>query len=1071
MKAPRRRLRWIARIALIAALVLPGAAPAHADEHAEAMTIAKAASAALAAIRDSDAKALAGVATADDPDAWLVAHELCERDQYEAALALARAGDGKRNAGLEVYIESRRGVRADASARAALPDVRAALSKGDWQAVEQSVKPLGDGVDSVPRIALRHALGRALAASRDEAATPILASAAHAAEKLGWKARAAAGYHDAGLSAYRRSDYTTAMPYFESSLAAHQAIGDDAGRAELSWRLGLSLRRMGKYEPAMQRFAAATEHFERLEDVEGQAKTLRAIGVVHEENGRFAVALDHYERALAMVDGLEDSPERMRALGSVGIGRYTLGDYRGAKAIFERVLRAREAQKNGSQISRALGNLAVALQSLGDGRRALTHLRRALKIRRALAEPSSEATILINMGYAHAQMGEYLEAMRCYEQAEAIYKGIEEPRGEAIVLGNHGDLLGSLGDFERARGFQKRALALWQKLGDPTGEADALFELGAIDADDNKLEAALEMTGKALKLADETNYLDGKARILRGIGLIHLMRRDRDKALGHLDLARAAYELLGDKKGEAGVLAAMGQVHDELGDRAKGIELLERAEKAAWRLRATSLHVRTLGALARARLRAGDAKLALAAATSALRNLEDLLGGLAEEEGASARARHLDVLSAGVLATARLDDPEEMVRFLESGRASLLLESLDGRGALRWDDLDESLRNDEADAKAAVARARHEYGLAREGTDRSVRRVAAEKLKQAQAGLLEVAARIQREAKREADLFYPRAATLDEIQGQLGDETALVMYAMALDETVALVLTKDAARIVPLGDAKPLIATCTALDAGHAKSECTADLDTLRKKLVTPLNLPKGIRTVLISPEGALCYLPFGALFTEHAVALTPNGTTHVSLSEPVDSGTKVLALGDPEYGTKVDPGAKELYQRGAKLGPLPASREEAKQVAGQKGDVRLLGPDASEAALREALAKEARWRAVHLACHGLVNADRPTLSSLALTRSGEDDGFLTCLEVLRTRIPADLVVLSACDTGKGRNWKNEGIVGLTRTFMYAGSKRVICSLWKVNDAATKELMVKFYELWRGTDGKPGLGA
>jgi CHAT domain-containing protein len=96
------------------------------------------------------------------------------------------------------------------------------------------------------------------------------------------------------------------------------------------------------------------------------------------------------------------------------------------------------------------------------------------------------------------------------------------------------------------------------------------------------------------------------------------------------------------------------------------------------------------------------------------------------------------------------------------------------------------------------------------------------------------------------------------------------------------------------------------------------------------------------------------------------------------------------------------------------------------------------------------------------VDPERPTLSSLVLTPDPGNDGFLTALEVLRMEIPADLVVLSACETGRGRIVKGEGIVGLTRAFMYAGSPRVVCSLWKVDDDATRALMTKFYEVWKG---------
>ena len=93
------------------------------------------------------------------------------------------------------------------------------------------------------------------------------------------------------------------------------------------------------------------------------------------------------------------------------------------------------------------------------------------------------------------------------------------------------------------------------------------------------------------------------------------------------------------------------------------------------------------------------------------------------------------------------------------------------------------------------------------------------------------------------------------------------------------------------------------------------------------------------------------------------------------------------------------------------------------------------------------------------------------MTPDATSDGFFTALEVFRAEIPADLVVLSACETGKGRIYKAEGIVGLTRGFMFAGASRVLVSLWKVDDEATRALMVEFYRRWNPKDGSEPMGA
>jgi len=108
-----------------------------------------------------------------------------------------------------------------------------------------------------------------------------------------------------------------------------------------------------------------------------------------------------------------------------------------------------------------------------------------------------------------------------------------------------------------------------------------------------------------------------------------------------------------------------------------------------------------------------------------------------------------------------------------------------------------------------------------------------------------------------------------------------------------------------------------------------------------------------------------------------------------------------------------------------------------------------------------AKYRIVHFATHALLDSQRPELSGIVLSLVDEhgrpQDGFLRLHEVYNLNLPAELVVLSACQTGLGKEVKGEGLIGLTRGFMYAGATRVTASLWKVDDAATAELMTHFY--------------
>ena len=306
-----------------------------------------------------------------------------------------------------------------------------------------------------------------------------------------------------------------------------------------------------------------------------------------------------------------------------------------------------------------------------------------------------------------------------------------------------------------------------------------------------------------------------------------------------------------------------------------------------------------------------------------------------------------------------------------------------------------------------------------------------------------------------------------------------------LNETLALVVLREEARIVRLGKASDVEAACTTLaravggggaaDRGADLSESEpleADwgvaLQTAKKHLVEPLKLRPSVQRVLVSPDGLLSYVPFAALL-DRPVVMTPSGTTHVVLQDEQRSvarrGRGILALGDPDY-------------TGQRYTPLGATRTEVERIveprAGDGAETKvLLGAMASETALRAALEVPRRWRAIHLACHGVINRGQPMFSALALSRARKDsgDGSLTAQEIMMMRMNTDLAVLSACQSSRGRIAKGEGIVGFTRALMFAGASQVLCSLWNVDDRATSELMIKFYDSWQPTDGSAGVSA
>jgi CHAT domain-containing protein len=278
--------------------------------------------------------------------------------------------------------------------------------------------------------------------------------------------------------------------------------------------------------------------------------------------------------------------------------------------------------------------------------------------------------------------------------------------------------------------------------------------------------------------------------------------------------------------------------------------------------------------------------------------------------------------------------------------------------------------------------------------------------------------------------------------------------------------------VVDLADMKSIARGISALLRASATPEGDTATATarLRRLLIEPLGLGPEVRRVLVSPFGPMGKTPLALLTDDPAICFVPSGTTWLELLPAGEQrGTRVLALGDPAYGVESPsaPASEARTRWGRHLVPLPATREEAEAV----GDVVLLQESATETAVRDLLARGERWRALHFACHALVDVAHPTQSVLAVTPDAENDGFLSVLDILRLRLDCDLAVLSACQTAQGKVYLAEGLDGLTRAFMFAGAPRVLCSLWPVDDEATKTLMVRFYELWSPPDGSEGIGA
>jgi CHAT domain-containing protein len=352
---------------------------------------------------------------------------------------------------------------------------------------------------------------------------------------------------------------------------------------------------------------------------------------------------------------------------------------------------------------------------------------------------------------------------------------------------------------------------------------------------------------------------------------------------------------------------------------------------------------------------------------------------------------------------------------------------------------------------------------------------------------------IRARSPRYASLVAPEAPALDVVQRDLDERTVLLEYALGDQRSYVWVVGADSLTGHELPPRARIDALARrvhgALSQPHAP-ELLAALQELSRAVVEPIASEIAGKRLAIVSEGALQYIPFAALvdaerrplIQSHEIVTLPSASTLRVLRRDAPArraaAGSVFVVGDPVFDTR----DSRVRRVGAAAGGPPATAlERSARDAGvatldrlwfTRREVDAIASLAAGDRSRKLLDFDANldritsgdlaaYRVVHFATHGLLNNRHPELSGLVFSlvdpRGRPRDGFLPAYEVYNLRLNADLVVLSACQTALGEDLRGEGVAGLARAFMYAGTPRVVASLWRVPDNATTVLMQRFY--------------
>jgi CHAT domain-containing protein/Tfp pilus assembly protein PilF len=844
-------------------------------------------------------------------------------------------------------------------------------------------------------------------------------------------------------------------------------------------RLGLAHNTLGQPQQALDYYNQALTISKALGDRRNEARMLNNIGGAYDIMGEPQKALGFYVQSLSLWETLSNAVAQGDALNNIGVIYYNLGELQRSLDYYNRALPLRRAGSNPRREADTLDNISLIYIALGEPQQALEYLRQALDLRRVSEDVQGEANSLTQIGFAHAALGETTKALDYYNQALPLRRTAGDRRGEAVTLKNIGVAYASLQQPQKAIEQHEQALKLLRAIGSRREEAVTLIHLGKAHTLSGEVQKSAEDYTQALSIFRALNDRFGEARARQSIAEAESERGNFTEARSQIEAAVSIIEAMRAQvvsqqlrtsffasrqdayEFETDLLMRMHALEPTKGFDAAALQISERARARGLLEMMSEFGVNIRQGVDPVLLARERELTQLISAKSA--RLIGLLGQQNRQEQAAILNKEVGILEANyqqVLGDIRRRSPRyaaitqpqplglrEIQQLLDSD--TLLLEySLGSERSYLWVVSRNNLRSYPLPGREQIEQAaRQLYELV---TARSLR-------KQGES------AQQRRERISQADLETPEVAgklsrmLLAPLASELGGKRLVIVADGALQYIPFAMLP------VPNGKQQLQV-------AGGSVSAGTngglQGIDAYRPLIVEHeiVNLPSASTLAVQRRELA------GRKMAPHNIALIADPVFDRD-DERVRANRKRAQGATPD---RVEESAatrtlEHVSEQAAgapgklRIARLPYTRQEATQIlAVAPGAVNLRAVD-FKASLATALGGELqKYRYVHFATHGYIDSEKPALSAIVLSlvneRGESQDGFLKTQEIYNLNLPAELVVLSACQTGLGKEIKGEGLVGLTRGFMYAGASRVIVSMWNVSDKGTADLMSRLYK-------------
>jgi CHAT domain-containing protein len=830
-------------------------------------------------------------------------------------------------------------------------------------------------------------------------------------------------------------NWAKAIECKQQSLAIAREIKDRQFEGVIMKDLVLTYLSLGDSAKAIeysQQYLAIAREIKNRE-LEGSA--LGDLGDAYISLGNSAQAIEYLQQYLAIAREIKDRELEGTALGNLGVAYSSLGN--SAKAIEyaqQQLAIAREIQDRKSE-GRALGTLGGTYHDLGNSAKAIEYAQQSLAIAREIKDRSGEGAALINLGVAYLRLGDYGKAIEYLQQSLAIAREIKNRRSESAALGNLGETYNSLGNYAQAIEYAQQQLAIALEIQDRQSEGTALGNLAVAYVYLGNYAQAIEYAQQQLAIAREIQDRKSEDTALGILGATYYSLSNYAQAIEYSQQQLAISREIQNRRGETVALGNLGITYDSLGNSAKAIEYGQQSLAIARKIKDRHSEGGALNNLGVAFLKAGnptEAEKMLVNAIQVWESIRQMLG--------SNDANKVSIFEGQAKTYRTL----QQVRVAQNNPIAALEIAERGRARAFVDLLTQGLSSGSSNPVIASAPNREQIGQIAKAQNATL----------VQYSIIYETFQIQgKQEGRESALYIWVIQPTGEITFHQVDlqplwqkhNTSLASLIVGNQEFLAVRSRSS------LGSTQP-----------------QPNLPTLHQLLIDPIAslLPKDPNAhVIFIPQKSLFQVPFPALqdasgtylIEKHTILTAPSiqvldltRQQRQKLAQKPVNSSRALVLGNPTMPSVSSyPGAPKQQ-----LSPLPGAEAEARAIAPLLKTQAITGAQGTKAQIVQ---KMPQASIIHLATHGLLDDVRGLGSAIALAPSGTDDGLLTAEEIFDMKLQANLVVLSACNTGEGRI-TGDGVIGLSRALISAGVPSVIVSLWAVPDAPTSELMQSFYQ-------------